>query len=238
MKLDILAFGAHPDDVELCAGGTLLVHIKKGYKCGIVDLTRGELGTRGNAAKRTEEANHSSEILGVQVRENLEMEDGFFINDKTHQLAIASVIRKYKPEIILSNAVSDRHPDHGRAAALITNAVFLAALSRLSSTSAGQLQEAWRVKAHYHYIQDRYIRPDLAIDITEYWDKKMESILAFKTQFFDPLSTEPKTPISEKEFLQFLEARSMEMGRQSGFQYAEGFTCERIPGVTDLFNLI
>ncbi len=238
VKLDILAFGAHPDDVELCAAGTLLVHLNKGYKCGIVDLTRGELGSRGTAATRMEEANKSSEILGIHVRENLEMEDGFFQNDKAHQLSIASVIRKYRPKIVISNAISDRHPDHGRAAALITNGVFLAGLKKVSTTLAGQLQESWRIKAHYHYIQDRYIKPDIVIDVSAVWEKKMEAILAFKSQFYDPDSIEPVTPISSMEFLKFIEGRSIETGRQAGFHYAEGFTCERTPGVKDFFNLV
>jgi bacillithiol biosynthesis deacetylase BshB1 len=237
MKLDILAIGAHPDDVELSAGGTLLVHLKRGLKCGIVDMTRGELGSRGNAAIRLEEANRAAEILGVHVRENLEMEDGFFLNDKAHQLSIASVIRKYRPEIILSNAVSDRHPDHGKAAVLVTNAVFLAGLARVSTTSAGQLQEAWKVKAHYHYLQDRFIQPDFVVNVTEVWEKRMEAIFAFKTQFYDPASKEPQTPISTKEFIDFLSARAMDIGRPCGFHYAEGFTVERTIGVSDLFNL-
>jgi bacillithiol biosynthesis deacetylase BshB1 len=238
MKLDILAFASHPDDVELGAGGTLLAHIDAGHKVGIVDLTRGELGTRGNAETRISEANAAAGLLGLSVRENLGMEDGFFQNDRTHQLAIASVIRKYRPEIIISNAVSDRHPDHGRAAALITNGAFLAGLTRVGTTAAGQLQESWKVRAHYHYIQDRYIRPDFVVDVTDYWEKKMEAILAFRTQFYDPKSSEPTTPISSKDFLDFLAARAMEMGRQSGFRFAEGFTVERTPGVKDLFTLI
>jgi bacillithiol biosynthesis deacetylase BshB1 len=236
-KLDILAIASHPDDVELCAAGTLMAHISKGYKCGIVDLTRGELGTRGNAEKRLAEAKKAAEIMGLSVRENLEMEDGFFLNDKAHQLAIATVIRKYKPEIVISNSISDRHPDHGRAAALVTNAVFLAGLARLSTTSAGQPQEKWKVKAHYHCIQDRYIKPDFVIDVTPYWEKKMEAILAYKTQFFDPTNNEPNTPISGKEFLDFLSARAMEFGRPAGYHYAEGFTVERTPGVSDFFTL-
>jgi bacillithiol biosynthesis deacetylase BshB1 len=237
MKLDILAFAAHPDDVELCAAGTLLLHIKKGFKVGIVDLTKGELGTRGNATRRTEESNRSSEILGIHVRENLGMEDGFFLNDKTHQLSVVNVIRKYQPEIIISNAISDRHPDHGRAAELIREAVFLAGLSRVSTTSAGELQKVWKAKAHYHYIQDRYIKPDFIVDVTPFWEKKMEAILAFKTQFFDPNSKEPETPISGKDFLDFLSARAMEFGRPAGFKYGEGFTVERTVGVLDLFDL-
>jgi N-acetylglucosamine malate deacetylase 1 len=238
MKLDILAFGAHPDDVELGAGGTLLMHLKKGYKCGIVDLTRGELGTRGSAELRDQEAKKAGEIIGVQVRENLGMEDGFFLNDRKHQLAIATIIRKYRPEIVLCNAIMDRHPDHARASTLTSMAVFLAGLQKVYTTYDGKQQDRWKVKANFHYIQDRHIKPDLAVDITEVWEKKMESVRAFASQFYNPSSSEPETEISGKDFLDFLTGRAMEMGRPLGIKYAEGFTTSRTPGVDDLFKLI
>ncbi len=238
MKLDILAFGAHPDDVEISCSGTILIHIKKGYKCGVVDLTRGELGTRGTAETRDMEARRATEIMGIHVRENLGMEDGFFLNDKVNQLKIAAVIRKYRPEIILCPAITDRHPDHSRAATLISTAIFLAGLHKVITTQNEKLQERWKVKAHYHYLQDRHIKPDIAIDISPVWEKKMEAVKAFTTQFYDPASTEPETEISRKDFLEFLSGRAMEMGRPLGVQYAEGFTSPRLPGVTDLFNLL
>ena len=238
MKLDILAFGAHPDDVEISSSGTLIVHIAKGYKCGIVDLTRGELGTRGSADLREKEAKAASEILGIHIRENLNMEDGFFQNDKINQMKVVSVIRKYQPEIVLCNAISDRHPDHSRAAALVASGVFLAGLSRLKSTMEGKEQERWKVKAHYQYIQDRYIKPDFAVDITSAWEKKMKSILAFSTQFYNPSSDEPQTEISGLDFIEFLSGRAREIGRPLGIEYAEGFTASRLPGVQDLFNLL
>jgi len=238
MKLDILAFGAHPDDVEISCSGTIIVHIKKGYKCGVVDLTRGELGTRGNAETRDAEAKHATEIMGIHLRENLGMEDGFFLNDKSNQLKIVAIIRKYKPEIILCPAITDRHPDHSRAAALVSTSIFLAGLQKVITTLDEKIQERWKVKAHYHYLQDRHIKPDIAIDISSVWQKKMESVKAFTTQFYDPASTEPETEISRKDFLEFLSGRAMEMGRPLGVQYAEGFTSPRLPGVTDLFDLL
>ncbi len=238
MKLDILAFGAHPDDVEISASGTLIVHIENGYKCGIVDLTRGELGTRGSAEYRDDEAKRASEIIKIHARENLRMEDGFFQNDKINQLKIVSVIRKYRPEIILCNAIIDRHPDHSRAAALISTSIFLAGLHKVITTFNDTPQERWKVKAHYHYVQDRYIKPDIAVDISSVWDKKMQAIRAFSSQFYDPFSTEPDTEISGKDFIEFLSGRAMEMGRPLGVQYAEGFTSPRLPGVSNLFNLL
>lgn len=237
MKLDILAFGAHPDDVELSAAGTLINHIKLGYKCGIIDLTQGELGTRGTADTRREEAAIASQIMGVEIRENLKMADGFFANDEEHQRKIIQMIRKYQPEIILCNAVDDRHIDHGRAAKLVSEAAFLTGLMKIETELDGQPQKAWRPKVVYHYIQDRFLHPDFVVDITESFDQKMESILAYKTQFYQPGSTEPQTAISTKEFLDFLKGRFAEMGRPAGFQYAEGFTVERYPGVKDLYTL-
>ena len=237
MKLDILAFGAHPDDVELSASGTLIKQMEMGYKCGIVDLTRGELGTRGSAEIRDKEAARSSEIMGIHIRENLKMEDGFFQNDKPHQLKIVSVIRKYQPQIILCNAINDRHPDHARAAALILNAVFLAGLAKVKTEQEGVEQERWKVKAVYHYIQDKYIKPDIIIDISSCWNKKMETIKAFSSQFYNPESNEPDTAISGKDFMEFLSERAIEMGRNIGANYAEAFSVTRTPGVKNLFDL-
>ena len=238
MKLDILAFGAHPDDVEIGSSGTLILHIQKGYKCGIIDLTRGELGTRGTADTREKESKVASKLIGIHLRENLFMEDGFFQNDKINQLKIVTIIRKYKPEIILCNAITDRHPDHSRAAALISTAIFLAGLEKVETFFESILQERWKVKSHYHYLQDRHIKPDIAVDISSVWDKKMEAVKAFTSQFYNPNSTEPETEISRKDFLEFLSGRAMEMGRPLGVQYAEGFNAPRLPGVTDLFNLL
>lgn len=237
MNLDILAFGAHPDDVELSASGTLINHIKKGYKCGIVDLTNGELGTRGNAVTRKSEAEAASKIIGLSARENLNMADGYFQNDEAHKLQIVRMIRKYRPKIILCNAIMDRHPDHGRASLLVSDSVFLSGLIKVETADSGNKQEPWRPEAVYHYIQDRSIKPDFVVDISEEWEQKMQSILAYKTQFYQPDATEPETAISTKEFLDFLKARSIELGRPAGYKYAEGFTVERTPGILDLNHL-
>ena len=238
MKLDILAFAAHPDDVELSASGTVLKHIAAGKKVGIIDLTQGELGSRGTKETRKEEAAASSEILGLSVRHNLKMADGFFDISEENKRMIIEQIRKYKPEIILANAVSDRHPDHGRAAKLVSESAFLSGLVKVNTALEGVIQEPHRPKAIYHYIQDYYMKPDLVVDITDYFDQKMQSILAFKTQFFDPNSSEPDTPISGKDFLEFVESRMREFGRPIGVKYGEGFTVERYPGVDLLTDLI
>lgn len=219
MKLDILAFAAHPDDIELACSGTLLKHIAMGKKVGIIDLTRGELGTRGSAELRAIEANKSSEIMGIQVRENLEMADGFFENNSINQLKIIEVIRKYQAELILANAIEDRHIDHGRAAELVHNAAFLSGLAKIETNKLSP----WRPKKTIHYIQDYYLKPDLVIDITPYFEKKKECILAFSSQFYNPESKEPETPISSKLFFDFLEARSREIGRLIGVEFGEGF---------------
>ncbi len=237
MKLDILAFGAHPDDVELSAAGTLIKHINKGFKCGIIDLTQGELGTRGTIITRTQEAEDASRILGIHVRENLQMADGFFVNDKEHQLRIIEVIRKYRPDIILCNAVSDRHPDHGNGSALVSKSSFLSGLQKVESTHIGAIQEPWRPRAVYHYIQDRYLTPDFVVDISDVWEKKMAAILAYKTQFYNSDSSGPETAISSKSFLDFIKGRSAEMGRPAGFDFAEGYTVERYPGISDITTL-
>ena len=238
MKLDILAFAAHPDDVELGCSGVLLKYIAEGKKVGVIDLTRGELGTRGTAETRDQEAAHSAKIMGLHARENLKMRDGFFKNDEQHQLQIIRILRKYKPEIVLANAYHDRHPDHGRACDLVTDAAFLSGLVKIETVLDGNVQAAWRPRLLLHYIQDQYIRPDVVVDITEFWDKKMECIRAFKTQFYDPNAADGiQTYISSPDFIQFLEARAREFGKYSSKSYAEGFTCKKILAVDDLFHL-
>lgn len=232
MKVDILAITAHPDDVELCCSGILLHHIAQGKKVGIVDLTQGELGTRGDGPTRLKEAAEAAKILGVEFRDNLGLADGFFKIDKENQLPIIKVIRKYQPEIVITNTVNDRHPDHGRAAQLVSEACFLAGLVKVDTG-----QERWRPKNIYNIIQDFYHHPDILIDITPFMDKKLEAIKAFRSQFYDPNSSEPNSPISSKEFLDFIEARAIEMGRRIGVQYAEGLTVAKPVGVNSLFDL-
>lgn len=237
MKLDILAIGAHPDDVELSCSGTLLKHIALGKTCGIIDLTIGELGTRGNGQIRLQEAAAAAKIVGVLTRDNLKMDDGFFINDKKHQLELIKKIRHYKPEIVLCNALLDRHPDHGRAAELVSQACFYSGLIKVETAYEGFKQEAWRPKAIYHYIQDRQLKPDFVVDITAFVEKKMEAIQAFSSQFYNPVSNEPESPISSKNFLDLVKAKMMVFGRDAGFDYAEGFNIERTIGVNNLFHL-
>ena len=236
--LDILAFAAHPDDVELSCSGTLMKHIDEGKKVGIIDLTEGELGSRGSVELRYEEADAASKIMGLTVRENLKIADGFFEINEENKLKIVKAIRTYKPKIVLANAVEDRHPDHGRAAQLVSEACFLAGLRKVETIVGGQLQEAYRPQVVYHYIQDRYIKPDFVVDITPYIERKMEAIQAYKSQFYDPNSTEPQTPISGADFLDFVKARCNEFGRPIGAQYAEGFTAERLLGVESFFDLV
>lgn len=238
MKLDILAIGVHPDDVELSCAGTILKHIELGKTVGILDLTLGELGTRGNATIRTQEAMHAASILGVSVREQLNMADGFFENNETNQRLIIEVIRKYQPELILCNAISDRHPDHGRAAKLTTDACFYSGLLKVETKENTTTQKPWRPKAVYHYIQDNFIEPDFVIDVTAYNDKKMESIMAYSSQFFDPNSKEPQTPISSKNFIDYINAKARLFGRSINVDFAEGFTVNRYMGVNNLFDLV
>lgn len=238
MKLDILAIGVHPDDVELSCAGTILKHIELGKTVGILDLTLGELGTRGNATIRTQEAMRAASILGVSVREQLNMADGFFENNETNQRLIIEVIRKYQPELILCNAISDRHPDHGRAAKLTTDACFYSGLLKVETKENTTTQKPWRPKAVYHYIQDNFIEPDFVIDVTAYNDKKMESIMAYSSQFFDPNSKEPQTPISSKNFIDYINAKARLLGRSINVDFAEGFTVNRYIGVNNLFDLI
>lgn len=229
MKLDLLVFAAHPDDAELACSGTIIKHVKMGKKVGIIDLTRGEMGTRGTAETRAEESKNATKILGIHVRENLALDDCFFDLSKESQLAIIRMIRKYKPDTVLANAIDDRHPDHGRGAKLVSEAFFKAGLRKIETFDVGNLQEPWRPGAIYHYIQDRYIKPDFVIDITEEQEQKLDSIRAFKTQFFDPNSNEPQTYISSPDFLETIIARSREFGKltKSGV-FAEGFTVEKI----------
>ncbi|MCO6173480.1 bacillithiol biosynthesis deacetylase BshB1 [Flavobacterium sp. NRK F10] len=237
MKLDILAFGAHPDDVELGCAGTIAKEISLGKKVGIIDLTRGELGTRGSAKIRDQEATSAAEILGVSVRENLEFRDGFFVNDEKHQLEIIKMIRKYQPEIVLCNAVFDRHIDHGKGSKLVSDACFLSGLRKIETILDGQSQQAWRPKVVYHYIQWHNIEPDFVVDITGFIDKKMESVLAYGSQFYDKDSKEPVTPITSKNFLDSITYRAQDMGRIVGVDYAEGFTAERYLAVNSLADL-
>jgi bacillithiol biosynthesis deacetylase BshB1 len=223
MKVDILAFAAHPDDIELAASGTLLKQQDLGYTIGIVDLTAGELGTRGNAQLRAAEAKKASEIMQLQVRENLAMPDGFFELSEVNKRLIIESIRKHQPELILINAPHDRHPDHGRAAQLVKEAAFLSGLSKIETQAEGQTQLPWRPKNIYHYIQDYYIKPDFVVDITPFFEKKMACVLAYQSQFYGGNSKEAETPISSKDFIYFLEARAREVGRLIGVTYGEGF---------------
>ena len=238
MKLDILALAAHPDDAELSCAGTLLQAKKHGKKIGIVDLTAGELGTNGTAETRKDEAAEASRILGLDARVNLGMPDGFFQNSKENQIKIIEQIRKYRPDVVLINAVSDRHPDHGKGAVLAKEACFLSGLLKIQTELEGERQEKWRPKSVYHYIQDYYMRPDFVVDITDVVDTKVEAIKAFKTQFYDPKNPNTLTPISGKEFFDVLKGRWADYGRYIGAQYGEGYVLTRPAGVTDITNLI
>lgn len=238
LKLDILVLPVHPDDAELGCAGTILKEIASGKKVGIIDLTRGELGTRGTAEIRDSEAVASAKILGLSVRENLALPDGFFENTRDYQLRVIEAIRKYRPEIVITNAYHDRHPDHGRANELVEASAFLSGLRKIETSYDGKEQEAWRPKQVLHFIQDNYIKPDILIDITEYWDKKVESIRAFGSQFFNPeWQNEPQTYISSPEFINVIDARAREFGKSIGVKYAEGFTSRKILGVNSLFDL-
>ncbi|MNI37178.1 1D-myo-inositol 2-acetamido-2-deoxy-alpha-D-glucopyranoside deacetylase [compost metagenome] len=237
MKLDILVIAVHPDDAELCCSGTILKHIALGKKVGIVDLTRGELGTRGTAETRDEEAADSAKILGLHVRENLGMRDGFFQNDEFHRLEVVKVIRKYQPEIILSNALEDRHPDHGRAGDLVFDSVFLSGLPKVETVLNGVKQEAHRPRLLLQYIQDRYLRPDIIVDITDHMDAKIKSIQAFKTQFYNPDVDGLQTYISSPEFFESVIGRAREFGKSIGTTFGEGFTSRKLLGVDNLFDL-
>ncbi|SHI92576.1 bacillithiol biosynthesis deacetylase BshB1 [Flavobacterium terrae] len=237
MKLDILAFGAHPDDVELGCAATIAKEISLGKKVGIIDLTRGELGTRGSAEIRDIEAERAAKILSISVRENLNFRDGFFKNDEKHQLEIIRMIRKYKPEIVLCNAIDDRHIDHGKGSKLVSDGCFLSGLPKIETSFDGSIQDAWRPKLVYHYIQWKNIEPDFVVDVTGFMDIKMESILAYDSQFYNPDADEPETPITSKNFLDSVKYRAQDLGRLIGTDFAEGFTVERYLAVNSLTDL-
>ncbi len=238
-KLDILVFAAHPDDAELGAGATIALQTAKGRKVGVIDLTQGELGTRGTAQTRKLEAEAASKILALTVRENLGLPDGFFENNRESQLKLIQVIRTYQPEIILANAPTDRHIDHGRGAELAKNAAFLAGLLKIETFDAqGNLQQPWRPKALYHFIQDYHLKPSFVVDVSQSWQTKMQAIKAYDTQFHNPDLDAPQTPISTPDFLNFLEARAREMGRMIGVSLGEGFIKSTPLGVNDLFDLV
>ncbi len=238
IKLDILAFGAHPDDVEISCSGTIAKEISLGKTVGIIDLTRGEFGTRGSKEIRDEESKKAAQILGVNIRENLNFRDVFFVNDEKHQLEIIKKIRKYRPEIVLCNAIDDRHIDHGKGSKLVSDACFLSGLAKIETEVDNKKQDFWRPKFVYHYIQWKNIEPDFLVDITGFLDKKIESILAYSSQFYNPNSEEPETPIATKNFLESIHYRSKDFGRIIGTDCAEGFTVERYLAVKSLFDLI
>ena len=238
MKIDILAIGIHPDDVELSCSGTIAKHIAFGKKVGILDLTQGELGTRGNAELRTKEANEAAIILGVSFRTQLNLKDCFFENNEENQKKIIEIIRKHQPEIILCNAISDRHPDHGRASKLVSDSSFYSGLIKIETHTDNKIQQAWRPKAVYHYIQDQYIHPDFVIDISDFIDIKHKAIMAYSSQFYNPSSNEPETPISSKHFIESVNSKMSILGRDIGVKFAEGFTVNRYPGINSLFDLV
>ena len=237
MKVDILAVGVHPDDIELSCSGTLFKHIEQGKTIALCDLTRGELGSRGSGELRVQESETARQVFNIKFRENLELADGFFQKDKQSLLQLIETIRAHRPEIVLANAISDRHPDHGRAADFIKEACFLSGLLKIESTRNGVSQEHWRPKAVYHYIQDHYHHPDFVVDITPYMAKKMESIQAYGSQFFNPNNKGPETPISSKSFLHTIESRARQFGRLIGVEFGEGFTTNRAVGVEDILTL-
>ncbi len=238
MKIDILAIGIHPDDVELSCSGTIAKHIAFGKKVGILDLTQGELGTRGNAELRTKEANDAAIILGVSFRTQLNLKDCFFENNEENQKKIIEIIRKHQPEIILCNAISDRHPDHGRASKLVSDSSFYSGLIKIETHTDNKIQQAWRPKAVYHYIQDQYIHPDFVIDISDFIDIKHKAIMAYSSQFYNPSSNEPETPISSKHFIESVNSKMSILGRDIGVKFAEGYTVDRYPGINSLFDLV
>jgi bacillithiol biosynthesis deacetylase BshB1 len=239
MKLDILAIGSHPDDVELGCSGTLISEAKRGKKIGIIDLTQGELGTRGTIETRYQEAADAARIMGVHVRENMKMRDGFFSNDEEHQLQLIKVIRKYQPEIVIGNILEDRHPDHGRAGWLIYDACFFSGLRQIKTmTDDGQEQEKWRPKMLLHYIQDRFYEPDIILDISDVWEQRMEAVKAYRTQFLPDGSQDPQTYISSPEFMEALSARARLLGKRIGVKYAEGFLSKKSIGLKNLDALV
>jgi N-acetylglucosamine malate deacetylase 1 len=237
-KLDILAIAAHPDDVEISCSGTLLKAVAERKKIGILDLTKGELGSRGSAEIRMKESAASAKILQLSARENLGLKDGFFSYDEESIRLIIQQIRRFQPEVVLCNAPSDRHPDHGRASKLIKDACFYSGLLRIETEWEGNQQAHWRPGSVFSYIQDYYLEPDFVVDITEFWEKKLEALKCFSSQFFDPKSSEPKTPISGEEFFDFLHARAIQYGRPSGFLLAEGFVADRPIGIKSLSHIL
>lgn len=238
MKLDILAFGVHPDDVELSCGGTLMVEIRNGKKVGVIDLTRGELGTRGTADTRKEEAANAAKILGVHMRENLSMRDGFFKNDEEHQMQVIKKLRQYQPEIVICNAINDRHPDHGRSSKLISDSCFLSGLMKIETEFESEKQLAWRPKYVFHYIQDRYYEPDFLFDISDVFEQKLESIKAYTTQFYSPESDEPQTYISTPAYFDTIISRHKMFGKRIGVDYAEGYITEKRIGIKSFDDII
>ncbi len=237
MKLDILAFGAHPDDVEISMGGTILCYTSQGKKVGIIDLTEGELGTRGTVESRYAEAEASSRFMGIESRVNLQMKDGFFQHNEENLMKVIEQIRRFKPEIVFANSITDRHPDHAKGAKLVAEAAYLSGLTKIKSSWQGEEQEAYRPRLMFHYIQDYLIEPSFVFDVSPFMERKIEAIKCYKTQFYDPNSTEPNTPISGKDFFDFLRGRMKEFGRPIGVEYAEGFTSNKLVGITDLFQL-
>lgn len=238
IKLDVLAFGAHPDDVEISAGGTVAQLVDSGKKVGIIDLTRGELGSRGSAELRDQEAQAASDILRLSLRRNLALRDGFFEHNEAAVMAIINCMRLYQPEFILANSIRDRHPDHGKGGKLVAEAAFLSGLRKIETKHQGQLLDPWRPKAVYHYIQDYYLEPDVVTDVSDYFEQKMKAIKAYRSQFHIPGSNEPETPISGREFFDFLKARALQFGRPIGALYGEGFNVTRYLGVRSLSDLL
>ncbi|MDZ4752654.1 MAG: bacillithiol biosynthesis deacetylase BshB1 [Flavobacteriales bacterium] len=235
--LDILVICAHPDDAEISVGGTLIRYVNEGFEVGVADLTMGELGTRGSGPLRLKEADRAANMIGLKVRENLNLGDGTFQNDPQTRSKVIACIRKHKPRIVLTNAPGDRHPDHGRAAQLVGESCFFSGLTKIETELDGTKQNPWRPKALYHFIQDYYIEPDFVMDIEQHWDKKVEVLKSYSSQFYNPDSNEPSTPISGDDFFEFLKSRSREMGRAAGFKLAEGFVAARRIGVKDFFDL-
>ncbi|GAA4751403.1 bacillithiol biosynthesis deacetylase BshB1 [Flavisolibacter ginsenosidimutans] len=239
MKLDILAIGSHPDDVELGCSGTLIAEIKRGKKAGIIDLTQGELGTRGTIETRYTEAADAAKIIGLSVRENLKMRDGFFRNDEEHQLEVVKILRKYQPEIVIANILEDRHPDHGRGGWLVYDACFFSGLRQVKTTGDdGQEQERWRPKMLLHYIQDRFYEPDVIVDVSHVWEQRTEAIKAYRTQFLPDGSSDPQTYISSPDFMESLTARARSLGKRIGVKYAEGFVSKKSIGIRSLDALV
>lgn len=238
MKLDILVLAAHPDDAELGCGGTIAMQVSRGLKVGIADLTRGELGTRGTPSTRLKEATEAAKTLGVAVRENLGLRDGFFRNTEEDLLAVVKAIRKYQPDIVLANALRDRHPDHGKGADLAFECCFLSGLAKVATEQEGSAQKPWRPRSLYHYMQSEFVQPDFVVDVSDFWETKMKAIRLFKSQFYDPASKEPETYISDPTFLKKLEARALDLGTAIGVRYGEGFNVRRYVGVKDLKDLL